>query len=276
MKSIFKYLPVIALAVAATACDDLIDDKSVIDGKYAVSLPTVEFQNLKVVNYSTIEVTYTFSSISGVADAGIQVASDATFEKSSWLSFSEIATSATTIVSDLSPDTKYFARVFFSTNDGTVFSDSKEFSTPSVPLTSSLLVDKVYKASSVEEYFGKIFDFELSFETVEGSDYAVKINNLEPYFASNGFTADKGKNIFEGTLDPETGIITVPAGQAIGYQDVALMAFDDADPDVAEEYDDLYIEVINYGASIRFVNAWGMLSSGGWYSIYYGGLTLKP
>lgn len=276
MKSLYKYLPVLVLAIAATSCDDLIDDKSAIDAKYAVALPAIEIKNLTVIDYATVEVSYTLTDTLGVASCGLQVATDAAFTNPSFLEFDKVKTEATSIVSGLSPETKYYGRLYFSTNDGTAFSSATEFETPYVPVTAALIAGKTYKGSATDYWGDGPYDFAITFEAVEGDEYAVKVNNLDPYFAANGFTADKGVNTFNGVIDPETGIITVEVGQAIGYKDCYVIAYDDADPDVAENYDDLYIQVVNFGASVQILNAWGITSSSGFFSLYYGGLTLKP
>jgi hypothetical protein len=108
----------------------------------------------------------------------------------------------------------------------------------------------------------------------------IYIQNLDPYFADNGFVAEEGFNIFEGTLDTEKEIITVPAGQLVGYQDVVLAALDTDDPDEAEDNDsygqsDLIIKVVGKGASLQFVNAFGLMNGSGWWTLYYGGITLN-
>ena len=81
-------------------------------------------------------------------------------------------------------------------------------------------------------------------------------------------------------LPTEKEIITVPAGQLVGYQDVVLAALDTDDPDEAEDNDsygqsDLIIKVVGKGASLQFVNAFGLMNGSGWWTLYYGGITLN-
>ena len=69
--------------------------------------------------------------------------------------------------------------------------------------------------------------------------------------------------------------ITIALGQAVGYGDVVLNAFDNADPDAAEDYSDLVIKVIDKGAALKIENAYGVEASDGWWELYYGGVTLS-
>ncbi len=38
MKNIFKFLPALAMSICFVSCDSLVDDKAVIDAKYAVQV----------------------------------------------------------------------------------------------------------------------------------------------------------------------------------------------------------------------------------------------
>lgn len=275
MKNIFKFLPVLAIAMACASCNDLIDDKDVIDAKYSIQLPTLNLSSASAVDYSTVSVSYTASSTTGIADAGVQVSTSADFATSDYFSFGKLEASASAQASGLAPDTKYYVRVYAYTSDNCAYSNAVEVTTPSVPLTAALLEGKVYKANVVS-YFDDPLSFAVSFIADEDDPYKMIVCNLDPYFYSNGFTAEKETNMYEAELDPETGIITVYANQEVGYQDVVIMGFNDADPDVAEDYDDVHIQMVNYGASLNVLNSFGVLSSGGWYNLYYGGITLKP
>lgn len=274
MKNIFKIMPVVALAMACTSCNDLIDDKAAIDAKYHIELPTLSLQSATAVDYSTVSVSYTISDIKGLANVGVQVATTSDFANPEYIEI-EPETTGTALAAGLAPDTKYYVRLYAYTPDNCTYSEAKEVTTPSVPLTAALLEGKTYKGATTS-YFGDDYSFAVTFVADAEDPYKVTVCDLDPYFASNGYVASKGVNMYEGVLDPETGIITVASGQQVGYKDVVVQAFDDADPDVAEDYDDIKIKLNNYGASITIMNAFGVLSSGGWYELYYGGLTLKP
>lgn len=134
MKSIFKYLPVIALAVAATACDDLIDDKSVIDAKYSVGVPSVELKDIYALGPQSVAVSYSISSVAGIAAAGLELSTDDSFTNSTYISFDdEVVADGTSTVSGLAENTSYYARMFCNTVDGIAVSEAvKQFSTPEV------------------------------------------------------------------------------------------------------------------------------------------------
>ena len=75
-------------------------------------------------------------------------------------------------------------------------------------------------------------------------------------------------------MDVENETITVAQGQKIGYYDVALVVFDNADPDAATGYSDLVIKVISKGAALKVENAFGF-NEGGFYDLFYGDFTLN-
>lgn len=275
MKNIFKIMPVVALAMACTSCNDLIDDKATIDAKYHIDLPTLSLQSATAVDYSTISVTYTISDIDGLANAGVQVSTSSDFAKAEYIAI-EPEESGVAIATGLAPETKYYVRLYAYTPDNCAFSETKEVTTPSVPLTAALLEGKTYKATGVEDYWGDAYDFGISFIADAEDPYKVVVCDLDAYFAENGFTAEKGYNMYEGVLDPETGIISVAFGQSTGYKDVYLYAFDTDHIDTATGYDDVKIQVNNFGASITVLNSWGTKTDAGYWSMYFGGLTLKP
>lgn len=274
MKNIFKIMPIVALAMACTSCNDLIDDKAAIDAKYHIELPTLTLQSATAVDYSTVSVSYTISDIKGLANVGVQVATTSDFANPEYIEI-EPETTGTALAAGLAPDTKYYVRLYAYTPDNCTFSESKEIVTPKVPLTASLLEGKTYKATAAD-YWEDPAQFAVSFVADKEDPYKVVVCNLLPYLVSKGATADKDCNMFEGVLDPETGIITFAAEQPTGYNGTILLAFDTDDPATAENYDDVRIQLNNYGASITILNAFGAYSPGGWYDLYLGGITLKP
>jgi len=89
---------------------------------------------------------------------------------------------------------------------------------------------------------------------------------INPYFvaaigANPSFTAKVDGNI-----------VTVGAEQPMGYSDVVLLGFDNADPNAAEYYDDAHFELMEDGTLVQ-LNAFGAYtpSGGGFYEIYLGG-----
>ena len=73
----------------------------------------------------------------------------------------------------------------------------------------------------VSDYWGSVYSFNVTLAQGEGT--IVYIQNLDPYFAENGFTAADGSNILAGELvvaaDGKSATITCQLAQAIGYND---------------------------------------------------------
>ena len=275
MKNIFKFLPALALALCFVSCEDLTDDKATIDAKYAVEAPTLQLSGLKAEDYATVSYNFTISSIDGLYCMGLEVADNASFNNSELFELEDLTkTSGSAVATGLAPDTKYFARLCAYTPDNMSVSDVMEVTTPSVPLTASLLEGKTYKGT-IADYWGDEYDFNVTFVADAEDPYKVTVCDIEPYLASKGYVAAKGYNKFEGVLDPETGIISVAIGQKIGYKDYYLVAFDANSIDDAEGYAPLQIQVVNYGASVTFLNGYGFTNGGGWWEIFDAPFTLK-
>lgn len=129
-----------------------------------------------------------------------------------------------------------------------------------------------YKSGLLDDYFGRgglNFDFNVVLDEEDENHERVIVENLDPYFAKNGFTAATGENIVEGFIDTENLKLLIPSYQPVGYGDCVFLSFDDPDPDVAEGYAD-YIEFDfdPTAKTLTLVNGWGIT---GWYVIYYGG-----
>lgn len=142
------------------------------------------------------------------------------------------------------------------------------------PASLDVVLNKVYTADIVS-YFGDQLQFSVSFKPGANVNQLFVLN-LDPYFYSNGYTADIEKNIYEAEYDPELGIITILQGQNVGYQDVFIQGFNGTDPDIADSNDDIRIKVNHDGSLLTIENAFGVLSSGGWYNVYYGNIKLRP
>lgn len=272
MKNIFNFLPALALALCFVSCEDLTDDKATIDAKYAVDAPTLQLSSLKAEDYATVSYNFTISSVAGLYTMGLEVADNASFNNSELFELEDLTkTSGSAVATGLAPDTKYFARLCAYTPDNTSYSDVMEVTTPAVPLTTDLLNGKVYKASGVVDAWGEdAYDFEVTLMADDEDASKIWVLNLDPYFASYGYTADKGYNLYEGTLDTETGIITIPMGQKVGYGSVILVGLTEDEEDLA----DIQIQVVNYGASIKVLNMFGTYDDGFW-SLFDASLTLK-
>jgi len=276
MKNIFKFLPALALTLVFASCNSLVDDKAVIDAKYAVQTPALQLSNLQAVDYSTVAFSYSISSIEGLANVGLEVADNSSFNNSSFFEISEYSTSGNSSVTGLAPDTQYYARLYAYTPDNMSVSESSQVTTPTVPLTASLLEGKVYKGSA-PDYWGDSYDFTVTFTADATDPYKLMVNDIEPYLAGYGYNAKNGLNTFEGVLDPETAIISVALEQPVGYKDYYLVAFNAESVDDASGYADLQIRVDNFGASITIINGYGFANdSDQWWEIYNAPITLKP
>ena len=277
MKNIFKTLiPCLVLAVGFTGCYDEMEDKASVDAKHALTnVPTVTLSSANVIDYSSASVAASFSTVEGVVEVGFMVAANADFSGAKLYTASAVSASIEQALAGLAEKTTYNVKAYAYLGDGRmVYSEASTFSTPEAPaLSAELLSGKTYTAS-VTSYFGDIFTFEVTLLADAADPTKIYLQNLDPYFASFGYTADKGYNIFEGVLDVEAETITVAQGQKLGYYDVALVAFDDADPDVAAGYSDLVIKVISKGAALKVENAFGF-NEGGFYDLFYGDFTLN-
>ena len=276
MKNIFKSLiPCLVLAVGFTSCYDEMEDKASVDAKYALAnVPTVTLSATNVIDYSSASVAASFSSVEGVVEVGFMVAASADFSGAKIYTASAVASSIEQALAGLAEQTTYNVKAYAYLGDGRmVYSDASSFTTPEAPaLSAEMLSGKTYTAT-VTNYFGDVFTFNVTLVADAADPNKIWIHNLDPYFASYGYTAENGYNIFEGVLDVENETITIAQGQKIGYGGVALVVFDNADPDAAAGYSDLVIKVINKGAALKVENAFGF-NEGGFYDLFYGDFTL--
>ena len=100
----------------------------------------------------------------------------------------------------------------------------------------------------------------------------VTIKNLDPYFFENGMDADAGYNVFEGTMDWENMVITIPMGQKMGYEDVYITGLEGLEDD--DDYDDIYIDVLDYGQRLVIRNPFGPSADDGFWELYFDGIEL--
>lgn len=277
MKNIFKTLiPCLVLAVGFTGCYDEMEDKASIDAKYELAnVPTVSLSNANAIDYASASVAASLSSVEGVVEAGFMVAANADFSGAKLYAASAVSSSFEQALAGLAEQTTYNVKAYAYLGDGRmVFSEASSFTTPQAPaLSAELLSGKSYTAT-VTSYFDDVFTFNVTLAADAADPTKIWIYNLDPYFASYGYTAENGCNIFEGVLDVENETITIAQGQKLGYNDVALVAFDDADPDAATGYSDLVIKVISKGAALKVENAFGF-NEGGFYDLFYGDFTLN-
>lgn len=127
-------------------------------------------------------------------------------------------------------------------------------------------------------YWGDNYTAEVQILADPDNTDKVLIYNLDAYFASNGFTADKGYNIYSGTVDKEKNQVIIPTGQKTGYVSssqgaVYVVGFDAPSVDDASGYADI---VFNYSSDYKTIsvpNGFSCRSSKGWWEIYVGPMT---
>lgn len=110
------------------------------------------------------------------------------------------------------------------------------------------------------------FSWKVTLEKDSKDDTKVWILNLDPYFASYGYTADYGYNYVYGVVNSDMTQIAVPCGQAVGYYNVAFVVCD-------ANYDAIYSGniIFNIDAANNTISVDGMwgIDEAGWWN-YYG------
>jgi len=101
------------------------------------------------------------------------------------------------------------------------------------------------------------------------------IQNLDPYFASNGINAANSCNIFLAQVTEDKKQLIIQSGQPVGYKTCQLIGFDGPNLDTASTTGYLIFD-FNADGTLTIPNAFGVYNAGeGWYSAYLGGLTLS-
>ena len=167
----------------------------------------------------------------------------------------------------LSMETTYYATAYAYMRGATVYADTVSFTTSAEPISKEMLNGKAYGKAGVADYWGDVYDFNFTLSMGEGD--TIYVNSFDPYFAANGFTADKGVNILTGILaiaeDGKTATITCESGQEIGYKDCVFVA-----TTTGEDIVPIVFELTQNGAKMSVTSAlFGVLSlSQGWYTLY--------
>ena len=278
MKKIFKTLiPCLALAVGLTGCYDEMDDKASVDAKYALAnTPALTVSSAEALDYSSASVAASVNAVEGVVEVGFMVATSADFSDAKIYAAEAVASSFSKTLGGLAEMTTYNVKAYAYLGDSRiVYSEVASITTPQAPpLSAEMLSGKTYTGTLTSVY-GDSYTVDVTLVADAADPTKIYVQNLDPYFASYGYVAEVGYNVYEGVLDVEAETITIALGQAVGYGDVVLNAFDNADPDAAEDYSDLVIKVIDKGAALKIENAYGVEASDGWWELYYGGVTLS-
>lgn len=170
------------------------------------------------------------------------------------------------LVKGLSMETEYYAYAYAYMRGSSAVSDTISFTTTAEPISKEMLNGKAYGKAGVADYWGDPYDFSFTLSMGEGD--VVYINNFDPFFFANGFTAANGVNILEGVLaiaeDGKTATITCEPGQLVGYNDAMFVA-----TTTGADLVPIVFELTKNGAKMAVTSTlFGVLSSGGWYSLF--------
>ena len=276
MKNIFKSLiPCLALSVALTGCYDEMEDKASVDAKYTLAnTPAVSVASVSALDYASASVSGSISAVEGVVEVGFMVATAADFSDAKICAVEGVNASFEATFGGLTEQTTYNVKAYACLGDNRiVYSEASSITTPQAPpLSAELLSGKTYMGNASSILYGDSYTMAVTLVADAADPTKIYVQNLDPYFASYGYDAANGFNVFEGVLDVEAETITIAQGQKLGYYDVALVAFDD--PNAEGGNADLVIKVIGKGAALQIDNAFGF-DEGGFYELYYGGITLN-
>lgn len=166
----------------------------------------------------------------------------------------------------LDMETTYYATAYAYMRGGSAVADTISFTTKAEPITKEMLNGKAYGKAGVADYWGDAHNFAFTLSIGEGD--TIYINSFDPYFAANGFTADKGVNILTGILaiaeDGKTATITCEPGQMVGYNDCVFVA-----TTTGADVLPLVFDITKNGAKIAVTSTmFGVSSSGGWYTLF--------
>ena len=195
MKKLFKYiLPFMAVAITLVSCEDLMDDKSAIDSKYAkASSAAVSLGSVQAVDYQTITATASVANPGEVIEEGIQLSTDANFG-ADILSIpnSEVAESFEITYGSAAYETNYYVRAYAVTKTaGTILSDVQSVTTPTPPLI--LTWKSLGKATYREDCFSTFWNvdnlvYKLDLQECEQIPGYYRLMN--PYGAAYGYNED--------------------------------------------------------------------------------------
>lgn len=166
----------------------------------------------------------------------------------------------------LDMETTYYATAYAYMRGGSAVADTISFTTKAEPITKEMLNGKAYGKAGVADYWGDAHNFAFTLSIGEGD--TIYINSFDPYFAANGFTADKGVNILTGILaiaeDGKTATITCEPGQMVGYNDCVFVA-----TTTGADVLPLVFDITKNGAKMAVTSTmFGVSDSGGWYTLF--------
>lgn len=280
MKLNFKYtLATLALAALFASCDRTAEFKSekfisVDNNSYSVTEVAGEVTiPVHVYNADNNEVNVSVTVLPGTAEEGADF---------------EVVTPASGVLTFAAGETTKEVKIAIKSHEG-VYTGNKNFAIQVASATEGVLVGKfdtsLITINDLDHPLSKfIGDWSGDFNTgrglyaghtitiapVEDDVTKLYINNLEPYFATNGLVAPD-YNVFVGDVNEDKTVITITVGQAIGYQSAYIIGT--ADPAGDAETADITI-VYNEDGTLTIPNFWGVYG-GGWWNYCFGPTVLS-
>ena len=261
-------------ALTLMSCNSTMDDKGEVDSSFSVgTLPAIVMTSTEVESMS-VTVNGTVSDVSKLLEVGVRVSETEDMADAVCWDADELTEEFTAVAKRLMPESTYYVQAYFVSKDNRMeFSDVKKVETPAVVIGPELIDGGVYKGEAFSVFDDATsYTCEFSIEVDPDDDTKVTIKNLDPYFYSYGFDADGGYNVFEGTMDWENMVITIPMGQEMGYEGVFMTGLEGLEED--DDYDDIYIDVEDYGQKLIIRNPFGPSASDGFWELYYEGVEL--
>ena len=234
MKKLFKYiLPFMAVAITLVSCEDLIDDKSAIDSKYArATNAAVSLGSVQAVDYQTITATASVANPGEVIEEGIQLSTDANFG-ADILSIpnTEVAESFEITYGSAAYETNYYVRAYAVTKTaGIILSDAQSVTTPTPPLilTWKSLGKATYREDCISTFWN-VDNLVYKLDLMECEQIPGYYRLMNPYGAAYGynedgdFDASKDYYLEIHAEDPSAVYIGYsPTGCNWGYGEIAI------------------------------------------------------
>lgn len=249
MKNIFKTLiPCLALSVALTGCYDEMDDKAVIDAKnYQENTVAASLGEVSAINFSTVTMTGSVSSVDGISEVGFMVSTSADFSTYSAYPADELTTSFAYTLTTTDETTLYIRTYAYGIGGTTNVSEVKSVTTPVAP---KFEIAGTYEAVDYDADSSEpTTSYEVMVELLDDEEYNLAITNLW----------EGGMTIY-AKYDPETGAIAIPAGQVIyvhaSYGDVWIEEYNGASTVVGQ--------FVTKGGYLK-LKAWGAVCSAGYF-----------
>lgn len=273
MKKIFNIIPCMAVVTALVSCNSVMDDKDDIDALYAVgTAPTVTITSATGAS-SAITVAGTVSDASKAVEVGMLVSTSEDMADAAYWPANGVTAEFTAVAKKLQPLSTYYVQTYSVAKDNQrTYSEVQKVQTSIPEFGIAQLNGNVYVGSTVS-YWDNSYNYSVSVMIDTEDSTKCIIYDLEPYFAANGYVSAKGHNTYEGTINWKNKVITVENGQAVGYNSVILLGMNNPDPDVSDGYDDIYLDIEDYGETLVIRNAYGSYDNG-WYDLYSGGIRL--